>query len=60
METGIRVERSWRAASGVMRPEGIGRQDLLRESSMIEEGRRWFEMSQIRRLMLIQSRRVGR
>ena len=54
------VRRSWRADSGVMRPEGMGRQDLLWESSVIEEGRRWLEMSQIRRLMVIQRRRIGR
>jgi hypothetical protein len=49
-----------RAASGVVRPAGMGRHALLIESSIIEEGRRWFEMSQIKRLMLIQRRRSGR
>ena len=49
-----------RAVSGVIRPAGIGRHDLLRESSRIEDGRRWLEMSQIRRLMVIQRRRIGR
>jgi len=49
-----------RAVSGVIRPAGIGRHDLLRESSRIEDGRRWFEMSQIRRLILIHRRSIGR
>jgi len=52
--------RTRRAVSGVTRPAGMGRHDLLRESSRIEDGRRWFEMSQIRRLMLIHRRRIGR
>ena len=46
--------------SGVIRPEGIGRHGLFKESSMIAEGRCWFAMSQIRRLILIQRRRIGR
>jgi hypothetical protein len=59
-ESGRMANRRRLAESGVIRPEGIGRRDLFKESSMIEEGRRWFEMSQIRRLMLIQRRRIGR
>lgn len=45
---------------GEIRSAEIGRHDLLSESSRIKEGRRWFEMSQIRRLMLIHRRRMGK
>jgi hypothetical protein len=59
-EIGRRAMSTRRAASGVILPAGMGRHDLLRESSRIEDGSRWFEMSQIRRLMLIHRRRMGR
>jgi hypothetical protein len=60
MESGRRAKRRLLATSDVMRPEGIGRHDLFRESSRIEEGRRWFVMSQMTRLILIQIRSMGR
>jgi hypothetical protein len=60
IESGRRAMRRLLAMSDVMRPEGMGRHDLFRESSRIEEGRRWFVISQMRRLMLIQSRSIGR
>jgi hypothetical protein len=59
-DIGSRAISTRRAVSGVILPAGIGRHDLLRESSRIEEGRRWFAMSQIRRLMLIHKRRIGK
>jgi hypothetical protein len=59
-ESGRMANRRRLAESGVIRPEGIRRHDFFKESSMIAEGRRWFAMPQIRRLVLIQRRRVGR
>ena len=45
---GMRKRRRWFVCVGVIRFEGMGRVGLLRESSVMEEGRRWLERVKMR------------